>query len=529
MTSKVVKNLKYALSLLFVLSAIISCEKEIEDIGVGLIDNDLFASNSVFSNVTVESINIEKASNYIETNSSNSFVRHLLGVYNDAEFGQLKASVAAQITLPKTGDSYTGLFENDVDDLESNTLIDSVLISIPYTTQFDSILEVDGQPDELVYNSENIIGNKKDEFKLEVFELETYFNSLDPNDPSQSAVYYTDKVYQKGVSLFSDNFQLNENDTLFQINRYKSDGITVDYTQVIDSVAKGDTSRFLRIPLNKEIIKSIFIDNADGSSNFDSFESFSRYFRGFYFEATPINNDSHLINLNLKNAKMSIYYSLDDKEEEGEDLDGDDETGESVVRTRHISDFLFTSFITNVYERDYSNSKNSGTDKIYIQGASGEQATVELFTDNDLENFQDENLLLTEANLTFYVDQSASSDIVPSKLIIYNYDDGEHLIDMYTEGFSAVGGDLEYDEDGNPLKYVFKVTDYISELFKDSEYEQVKFGIKVYNTSTDTPISFGESINDYSWTPKGVVLYGSDESAGENRVKLELKYTELNE
>ncbi|MDV7186673.1 DUF4270 family protein [Lutibacter sp. TH_r2] len=528
MTTKVVKKLKYALSLLFIASAIISCEKDIEDIGVSLIDNNLFDYSSTFSNVIVANENIEKTESYIDTRTSNKIVRHLLGVYNDTEFGQLKASIAAQITIPNTGDYYVNLFQNSIDDLESNTIIDSVLITIPYTTQFDSILEVDGGSDELIYNSDIITGNKTDKFKLEVFELGTFFNSLDPNDPSQPAVYQTNKVYQKETLLFSDNFQLNENDTIFEIKRYLSDGVTVYETQVIDSVTKNDSSRFLKIPLDKELIKSIFIDNAENTTNFDSFENFSRYFRGFYFEATPINNNSHLISLNLENAKMSIYYSYDEKEAEGEDLDGDETTGESLVRTKHVSDFTFTSFATNVYERDYTNSKASGTDKIYIQGASGEEATVELFTDNDLANFQEQNLLITEANLTFYVDQSADNNIVPSKLLIYNYDDKEHIIDMYTEGSDLVGGNLEYDDNGEPLKYVFRITDYVSELLKDSEYEQIKFGIKVYNTSTDTPSSYGEIVKDYSWSPKGVVLYGSDESAGDNRVKLEIKYTELN-
>lgn len=523
MTTKVVKKLKYALTLLFVLSAVVSCEKEIEDIGVSLIDNDLFESKSIITNVIVENKNIEKNKNYIGS-SSNSVAKHLLGVYNDAEFGELKASVAAQITLPKTGDFYTNLFQNDVDELESNMLIDSVLIVIPYTTDFDSIIKVDGEEDQLVYNSDIITGNKKDEFKLEVFELGTYFNNLDPNDPSQSAVYYTNKMYQKGNLLYSDNFQLNENDTIFEINRFLSDGVTVYETEVIDSISRDDNNRYLKIPLDKEIIKSIFVDNAEGTSNFDSFDNFSRYFRGFYLEATPVNSDSHLISINMNSAKMSIYYSYDDKEDEGEDLNGNEQTGESLVRTKHTSDFTFTSYIANVYERDYTNSKDSGIDKIYIQGASGEEATVELFADDDLANYQDENLLITEANLTLYVDQSASSDIAPEKLFIYNYDDNEHLIDMYTEGVEMVGGDLELDEAGKPYKYVFKVTDYISELLKDVEYEKIKFGIRVYNTSTDSPSVFGEKVNDYSWTPKGVVLHGN---TGANKAKLEIKYTEI--
>ena len=81
----------------------------------------------------------------------------------------------------------------------------------------------------------------------------------------------------------------------------------------------------------------------------------------------------------------------------------------------------------------------------------------------------------------------------------------------------------------NFLFYIFRITDYISELLKAEEpLDLVKLGLKVYNSS-DTPASiFDFTIKDFSWNPKGVVLFGNDPSFGDKRIKLEILYSEIN-
>ena len=139
------------------------------------------------------------------------------------------------------------------------------------------------------------------------------------------------------------------------------------------------------------------------------------------------------------------------------------------------------------------------------------------------------NWLINDASLTLFVDQNASSNIVPEQLFIYNYKDNSQILDMLTEGPSKVSGLLIRDEDGKPYKYVFKITDYISELLKSGETDEVvTLGIKVYNP-TDVPTAVTDlKIKDVSWSPKGVVLYNHNSSAGEKKAKFEISYTELN-
>lgn len=445
--------------------------------------------------------------------------QYLLGVYADEEFGELKGSVVSQLLTPAVGTAY---------DYGEKAVIDSVLIIIPYqaTKQDDA---TDGKP---VFELDSIFGDADKEFKLSVYELETFFNTLDPTDPSKPMVYYSDKEFEKSSTTFyADNFKVNPQDTVAYIKRYMEDGITVFDT---DTIKEANANPFIRLPLDEGLVQEIFVENADGPE-FGSIDAFSRYFRGFYLEATEATtNKSHLISLSMTTARMVIYYSNTQDETETQDLNGNGVQGESGVRVKKSFNFSFAgNNKSNVLERDYSNSMLSGSERVYVQGAAGSLATVDLFEDVELPELQDDNLLITGANLTVYVDQDASSDIVPEQLFIYNFEDNLQLPDVTSLGLLGINGSLERDDDGKPYKYVFKIDQYISNLFKeyqDGEFEEaVTLGIKVYNPS-DVPSSVPSSddrISDYSWIPQGVVLYGHSEILGDKRMKFEIFYSQL--
>ncbi len=507
MTTKVVTFLKYVCFFSIVFFTIVSCEKEIENIGVDIIDNNKFSTGDFVAETTTSTENVLRV-------PANGLPQYLLGVYSDTEFGALKGSIVSQIIPPTVGDFYT---------YGDNAAIDSVVIYIPYqvTAQDDAD---DGKP---VFKIDSIIGNTDQDFKLSVYELETFLNTLDPTDPSKPMVYYSDKVFQKSSTpFFAENFKVNPNDTVAYIKRYMSDGITVYDTDTIKETSSIPT---IKLPLNKAMIQQLFVDNASGSE-FASIDEFVRYFRGFYIEATATNsNEAHLISLSMSNSKMTIYYSNDEDEATDEDKDGDGVTGEGVVRIKQSYDFNFGTTRSNVLERDNSNIQESGPDRLYIQGAAGSLATINLFEGQDLPEIRENEYLITGATLTFYVDQNASSSIVPEQLFIYNYEDNEQILDMMTEGIATVGGNLEYDDDGNPYKYVFSITDYISQvLLSEDPDELVTIGVKVYNT-TDLPTSRADTtIKEYSWSPKGVVLYNQSQDFEDKRVKLDIFYSKIN-
>ena len=508
MTTKVVKVLKYLGLFSIVFFTIISCEKDIESIGVNLVDNDNFSTSKLTTEVIIANKNIDRV-------ISNGVPQHLLGVYSDTEFGKLKASIVSQLTLPLTGDDY---------DYGVNSAIDSVIVYIPYQSTRDLENYSDGKPK---FSIDSVFGDTDVEFKLSIFELKTFLNTLDPEDPSKLAIYYSDKEFMKGnTPLFSGNFKINPDDTVAYIKRYMPDATTF---YDIDTIKRADIGPSIKIPLNESMVQQLFVDNAS-ESEFLSVEDFQHYFRGFYIEAEELANDnSHLISLDMTNALMTIYYSNDEDEAEGVDLNDNGTTGEQGVRIKHEYVFLFGPIKSNALERDNTNTKASGEDRLYIQGAAGSVATIEILSTENLADLQDNNWLITDANLIFYVDQNASSNIAPEQLFIYNYDDNSQILDMLSEGILVLGGALERDEEGNPYRYVFKITDYISELLKSDEpLDLVKLGLKVYS-STDTPISFTDTaIKDFSWNPKGVVLFGNNLSAGDKRVKFEISYSEIN-
>jgi hypothetical protein len=507
MAIKVVNALKYLGLFSIVFFTIISCEKEIETIGVNLVDNNNFSTNKDTSEVITTNEDILRV-------PASGIDQYLLGVYSDNEFGTLKASIVSQLGLPVTDDDYN---------YGTNYGIDSVLMVIPYQSTKSAEKYTDGKPK---FSLDSIFGDKDVAFQLGIYELKTFLNTLDPNDPSKPAIYYSDKEFQKGeVPFYSGNFKVNPNDTVSYIKRYMPNGVT---TYKIDTVKATDKSPSIRIPLNENLIKQIFVDNAAGAE-FQSLDAFQHYFRGFYIEAAALtSNKAHLISLNMTNAKMIIYYSKDEDEGATVDLNGNKINGELGVRTKHNYEFAFGAIKSNVLKRDLA-PHQSGENRLYVQGAAGSLATIELFKNENLIDLQDNNWLINDANLIFYVDQSAASNIAPEQLFIYNYTENLQFTDVMTEGIDAVGGKLERDDNGKPYRYVFKITDYISRLLKtDEALELVKIGLKVYNPS-DIPSAITDvKIREYSWTPKGVVLYGQDPSFGDKRVKLEISYSKIN-
>lgn len=510
MTTNVVNALKYFGMFSLVFFTIISCEKEIENIGVNLIDTNNFDTNVLISEIISTNEKVEKV-------PANVLPQYLLGSYEDDEFGKLDASIVTQLLLPSVGETYSSGFGE-------NTKIDSVIINIPYQSTKGTENNTNGSAK---YTIDSVFGNADVAFQLDIFELKTFLNSLNPEDPSKNAVYYSNKEFQKGdVSFFSGNFKVNPNDTVSYIKRYLNDGITVYDT---DTVKLTDVNPSINIPLNEALINQLFIENAS-NAEFLSSDNFSHFFRGFYLEASNLSSEkSHLVSLDMVGSKMSIYYSMNEDEATDADLNGNGTTGEQGVRTKHTYTYSFGSIKSNVFKRDDTNSHFSGEDRLYVQGAAGSISVLELFSNEDIAEIRNNNWLITDANLTFYVDQNASTYEVPEQLFIYNYDEDLQITDMLTEGIATVGGILERDENGDPYKYVFKITDYISEVLKSDEpLDLVKMGLKVYNSS-DAPASLADtSIKNYSWTPKGVVLFNNNASAGDKRVKLKISYTTLN-
>lgn len=529
------KNIGLGLIFLF---GIISCEKDLEDIAVDLAGEKPFNVGDTLVDIIAYNVNVD--SSRTDNNDLSNEPLYLLGVDRDANFGLLKSDLITQLFLPLLGVNFG-----------DNAIIDLVVLDIPYYAtrdgDQDAVDPITGDPikdddDNPIqapnFQLDSVYGNTSQEFNISVYELGTFLNVLDPFDPTKRKSYYSDRPYQKEDNLFSDDFKPNRNDTILYVERRFLDGDpnTIDD---IDTIIGSDQNPSMKFNLDNEFFQERFVDHQN-SSDFENNDNFIRYFRGLYIEANG--TDGALMNLFTKDAKMTIYYTNEEirDEEDNEDLNYNGIEGEQdvLVKSKQSMNFNFGGVRTGKYVHDYGGSlvensllnpdKVNGESKLFIQGASGSQGIIDLFTDESLEILRNKNWLINEANLTIYIDGEQSE--VPSQLFLYNEDYNSLISDFYHPlyGVDVFGGLLEYDSDGNPEKYKFRITKYISDILRITDPKAPsKLALRNY-LSTDLPtagILLDTIIKDYNWIPKGVVLHGNLPNSDEKRIKLEIFYS----
>jgi len=522
MTKKIVNSVKYIAVFSFVLLSVIACERDFENIGVGLVDNNQFTTKNAVFDVVAYNKNIEFS-------RVDGIPQYLLGILNDENFGFIKTSFISQLGLGTTTD------------FGDNVSIDAVILDIPYYATIE--LENDnGTPN---FTLDSVFGNQETEYKLSVYESATFLNTLDPLDPTKVKKYYSNEQYEKRTTLYSALFKPNRNDTVLYVNRrfLDDDANTVDD---IDTIKAENLVPSIKMSLDTTFFRNNFI-NQQSSGIFDSNDNFVNFFRGIIIEAEEdVSKDGSLMALAMSNADLRIYYTntiYTDETETDLNNDGDTDDIDVPVRTRQTMIFPIGAIRANQYNRDYSDAlindrfvntdSINGEDKLYIQGAAGSMAIIDLSKDLDLiklNEIRDENWLINEANLTLYLDSTIVQNKVPEQLFLYNYENNSQILDALSEiDINGIGGQLERDEDNNPINYKFRVTDYISEVLRSDDPQEIfKFGLKVFNSS-DVPLGITDTIiDDFSWKSKGVVLNGNNLIDGK-KLKLEIFYTINNE
>lgn len=498
-----VKSLKRSSILFLALVALFSCQKEIENIGVDLINEDKISDVSLSKKLQA---NTQKVENVL---ASGGLGQYLLGVYSKDDFGTLQTDLVSQVKLPAYGDKYT---------YGKTPIIDSVLITIPYQSTTKG-KQSDGKPK---YQLDSVFGNKQQEFKINVHRLKTFLNTLDPENPAKAMIYKSNKNFDKEeTTLYSGAFKANANDTIAYIKRYDAD----KKLYRTDTLKEDKSKPFMSIPLNKTQIQKKLVDVAS-SGNFASQNDFNHYFKGLYIASEIMNsNNSHIVSLDFKGAKMRIFYSNLVDESDSQDLNKNGVKGEKDVRVPKSYSFNLEGIKSNVYRR--SNYNLEDTKRLYVQGAAGAIVLTDPFSNLDIEEMRKTPKLITQANLVFYVDQDKSSSDVPKQLFIYNYDKSEKIVDLlYTNKTSSIGGNLEKTDDGKPYRYVFRITRHIAELLKNTKENSPKLAIKTFNV-TDISNKESKSVLNYNWNPKGVVLHGVDSEIENKRPTFEINYSKL--
>lgn len=544
----------YTLITLFAIAGIVSCEKDLTNIGVDMVDNQLF-NTSKYQVIT------KGWSTDILSNRTDNLTNYYLGYLETNRFGSLRASLVGQLTLPQSNPSFG-----------ENAAIDSVIITFPYfstlngkKTVTDPALGTINVPD---YELDSLWTSGLAKFQLKVWELGTYLNPYSITNPSVANEFYSDNNYIKlGTPLFDQIVTPSPNDTMSVIKRkkYIDAALTTREVYKTENIKLSNAKPSLKITIDSQYAKSIFQDNAAGT-NFDNNDNFRHFFRGFYFEALPVTGSNALVYLNTSEANMTIYYTETRVKNEGadEDLNGNGIKGEQGVLLPYSNSFVFplTGIKSNLYDRNHNSSlaqnyiatPNSinGEDKLFVNGTAGTDAVVNLFgndANNDqipdqLAQLRTKNWIINDAQLYLYVDKTIPNyDLYcPEKLYIYRIKDNEKLqtldINAYNtlssnilniEGINVVDGKLYYDSSNKPDYYRFRLTKYLAEITKpDTEEKITNFGIKTLD-SYDVPTSVYDSImRKYNTNFKGVVLQGNSSQNTDRNMKLEIYYTEKN-
>ena len=600
----------FSFFLLFTL-IIVSCNEDFNTVGYDLISTNDFETNKVklpvysyqnefLTDVQVDGLtfqqlgeidipNIGRSSAYIA--SQLSFIpTDFFGLYTpEDELGDVdnvkaieenEQVISAYLEIPfisntrdQDGDGVIDSLDADPEDPTSDTDGDSVsdaLESQSGTNPLSNDTDGDGilddvdtdnsgyQPENRTYAIDSVFGNRNASFNLKVDELNYYLNTLDPNNnfESNQAFYSSRDFYEEGFvgeNLFDETVQLNFDE--IRINFTEDDPDTD-----IDETTQVETRRSprIRVPLDTAFFQRRFID-MEGSDSLATAVLFQKYMRGIYVRMENPSDDLYML-LNFASASIGVTYEHD----QYNDNDTPDDTTDFSIDRVKRSFFLSPGIIVNHLENSSINpeisqtiAQTNGSNKIFVKGGMGLFSSVELlgnFSDGSasskLEELRENNWLVNEANLVFYVDSTSvenwtSGDLIANRLYLYNKRDTAPLLDYFTDisvsternaGKLVHGGILEY-ENGKPYRYKFKITQHINNLIrKDST--NVTLGLAVSANIDDFTTRKARSNGGSEeilypasaiLNPLSTVLIGSHPSAGFEHLKLELEviYTDF--
>ena len=593
--------------ILILIFSLFSCKTEFNQNGYELLSDKILTSSSFSAPVYFENKEISD----IQTNNT---THYQLGNFKHSFFGQFSSQIISQLTIPNNpifgrfsqdvedsqsndpfviqenekinevfleipffvnnedsdGDGVIDQFDSDPNDIYSDSDLDGVSdfdeslnLTDPLNvdTDSDGISDLDDEDNTVFYSTENsqyrvdsIYGNRLSNLNLKVNELTYYLSNLDPDNNFETSLKYfsSDDFLSKGFygkTLYDDQFQLDFNE--IRLN-YKTDDPKTDDIDETKTIETRLTPR-LRIPLDIEFFQSKIIDK-EGSRNFSNQLDFSNYLRGIIVQITDSSDDIYLL-LNFSNALIRINYEFDRYNNNLTDSDLSDD----FVYKDYNSFIIETNGITfnNFKKSTNNNIKDGDKSKIYLKGGLGHIAKIRLF-ESDLnknstllDSIRNNNWLINEANLVFYVDQEEilnwDNEELADRIFLFDMDNSSVILDYDIDNSTQslnnrnkyfYGGILEYDDNGIPYRYKFRITEYLRELLKNDDFENSDLGLSltsdILNKQFCSAIlkNDGEKINipvASVLNPMGTILVGTNPKIEnlEKKLKLEIFYTDF--
>ncbi|WP_322551346.1 DUF4270 domain-containing protein [Flavobacterium psychraquaticum] len=546
--------------------ATFSCDKDFNSVGSDIIGEDHFN----FEKYEVQNlVAYSKATGAVQ---SNNLPVNAFGIYDNPAFGTTKANFVTQVEL-------AGIDEVVGTNIEIKAN-DSVYLYIPYFSRVDKV--VDG---ENIFILDSIYGNQASTMSLKVYENAYILRDFNPNPDPNDILSYYQRYFSNEKGLIENNLngtvlnnstKIEENSQFIfnkkEIIKYKTDedGNFIDSNGVIVTdltkrVVKDRKKPGMWLSLDKDFFKTKVLMAAPNKLTSNTI--FKEYFRGLYFkmEQNP-GEEGLLAMMDFSKGKIVIQYHSDVTTVVG---------GVSTIKNSKKEYSLNLKGNTiNFY--DYENdaayqtalaSSNAviGDSRLYLKGGNGSVAYIDLFgADQDgndiadeLEELRNNNWLINEASLTFYIDKSKMNvDGVKEPKRIYLYDatnnlpildysvDNSTTTDLKNNKFNF-DGIIKVDENKKGIYYRIRLTNYINRVINSEDAslnKNIRLGLSLtenINISTNgfltSPISLGSQQTSFIpissvMNPLGTVLYGSNVAPinEDKKLKLQIFYTKPN-
>jgi hypothetical protein len=533
--NSVVRGLFY---ILFI-SLLWSCDDDFNSVGSNIVgDENLLLDSYVTGNIAAYS----KATGAVQ---SDKLPLNSLGVINNPVFGKTIASYTTQLRISSGSAANTSI----------NPEISKVELSIPYFSTLKSTDNDGNRTFELdsLYTAENA------KFKLSIYESGYYLRDFDPDTNFEEyQKYYSDMYDQINNAKIGE--RLNNSEDASQNDEFffdKSEHVIYETNSSGEQIVKERLNPQMLLELDKEFFLEKIFNAPAGSLESDNI--FKNYFKGLFFQVEDTSNQSHLMQLNFAQAKITIYYTAD--------VSADNTTrreGTVVMNFVGNSISLQQNYFSGNYTSALAASNDvTGDEKLYIKGGDGSMAYLNLFNGLDADNnglsdeleelrrlTEEEKWMINEANLVFYVDKSQmdSNPFVPLRLYMFNAVDGVPLSDYSNDATTISsrpkfnkfihGGILEKDENGKGYRYKFRITRHIQNLLIAEDPKNITLGLAVTENINmiamlDLLSGIGQPADSpYKYVPAtsvmnpfGTVLYGNNVADESKKLKLEILYT----
>jgi len=558
--SSFLKKLLFALTVVF----FVSCDKDFNEIGSDIVGDDI---HSNLEHLTVGVVAYDRPTGAVQ---SNNLPLNQLGVIDNPVFGKTISHFVTQIQIPQGSEKPT-LFK---------PIIDSVYIYVPYySVATGSKTDTDGTT--TTYELDSIYGKADAKFDLKIYRNGFYLRDTDPGASDKIQRYYSDdfamvenlKVGEPLVTATDFTFSPNEQQRKANPRGTDPDtGLaTPGDSRIVERLAPG-----ILLDLDKAKMQDILFTEANRGNLLNN-NVFQNYFRGLYFTVTQKGADAVMAIPKFSEGKIVVKYH-------DHGLVVDDKTKE-LVEGKLYEDksmtFELKGNTINFYQNSYNGVYNSavttsdninGDNRLYVKGGAGSMAVIDIKqADLDAVSYKTtgKKVLVNEANLVFYVDQSIDKGMgqtgtngkatEPLRVYLYDLKNRKPIYDYYVDATTVPGNtkynkftfggiselDKSLSQGGRSVRYKVRLTHHINNIIK-GDSTNVKLGlvvsedINVFTTTNKlkTPFTEGVSGSDNFANvsmiplsavqhPFGTVLYGNNVPANEQdkKLKLEIYYT----